>query len=205
MKPIVFLDFDGVVMTAESYASAAEDVAKLQRGPNEDTWLAKVAYHRLDPALVANVQKLCELRGADVVLSTAWRPHDVSERPKLVSALRRRGLKAKVVGQTPRLYPKPRRFGDHELPRGAEIRAWLDRWRKGWRSDDIIILDDDPDVMLAHKCSRPDGSIFYGFAEWAANQWVETSFEGGGFNDERLEYAKRNWGNFRRTTRGVAP
>lgn len=86
MKPIVFLDFDGVIMTQATYS----------RPWTEPGPVPSLAYRHMDPALVANVDALCEAIGAEVVLSTAWRPYD-GNRGEIRRALRARGLRAKVV------------------------------------------------------------------------------------------------------------
>ncbi len=176
MKPIVFLDFDGVIMTQATYS----------RPWTEPGPVPSHAYRLMDPALVANVDALCEAIGAEVVLSTAWRPYD-GNRGEIRRALRARGLRAKVVGQTPRLYLAPMRMGSRELPRGWEIRCWLDEHRPGWTPEDVWILDDDPEVVLTEPVEE-DGVTCYAESAWARARWVQSDFVDG-FDAERLAVA----------------
>jgi hypothetical protein len=158
VKPLVFLDFDGVIMTLDSYRAAQP---KLDSGASD--WLRQAAYHRMDPALVANVSTLCERVGADIVLSTSWRTSDEEGRASLESTLWDRGLsrRVQVLGQTPFL---SQRHGKLIVPtgcRGDEIEAWLNAHRPGWTRDRLVILDDDSDM------------------EPLVDRWVQCSWDGG--------------------------
>lgn len=132
MTPLVFLDFDGVIMTRASYIAAREAGSILEG----DDWTRDVAVARMDPVLVGRVSALCSRIGADVVLSTSWR-HCLGDNAPICEALRIRGLIAEVVGATPSL---PSRY------RGDEIVAWLDEHRPGWQPFDVVLLDDDGDL-----------------------------------------------------------
>lgn len=139
MKRLLFLDFDGVVMTAESYERA-------RGGTSSDT--ETLASSRLDPALVARVSTLCLGAEADIVLSTSWRGTGEDDRAALERALWSRGLdhRIAVVGQTP--HGEAQNTPGLWVPcaRGAEIESWLNEHRPGWTRDRIVILDDDSDM-----------------------------------------------------------
>jgi hypothetical protein len=130
VKRLVFLDFDGVVMTSASY----ERAGNVRHLPQREQAIA-----RLDHDLVANLSVLCERAEAAIVLSTSWRGTSDEDRAGLEGALWTRGLSTAipVVGQTPR---SPGGY------RGDEIAAWLDKHRPGWTHEDVVVLDDDSDL-----------------------------------------------------------
>lgn len=167
---VVFLDFDGVVMTAASYQSGPR-VRKPGSSDEDHAW------SRLDPELVANVSELCRAAGADIVLSTAWR--SMYNGLALERALRRRGLadEVRVIGQTPDL---TRTAGGlyRPVPRNDEVRAWLDENRPGWTARDVLVLDDEDHAWSAPLRAR----------------WVRSSFTDGGFTRDHLARALRLFG-----------
>jgi hypothetical protein len=168
VRRLVFLDFDGVIMTAASYALARPTLASLPA----DERHTRMAHERMDPALVANVSALCQRIGADVVLSTSWRGSADEDRERLEGVLWARGLSPNVpvVGQTPRLDERAPSGEWLGRRRGAEIVAWLDRHRPGWAREDVVLLDDDCDMdPLADR--------------WVECCWVE------GFDAPRLARA----------------
>lgn len=115
----VFLDIDGVLNCRASFREPGGEIAEER---------------------VARLERLVHAAGASVVLSTSWRIDPGVERT--VDLLRERGLRATVVGATPRIGGRPR---------GAEIAAWL-RTRGeasrlgmalGFAARPYVILDDD--------------------------------------------------------------
>lgn len=80
-RPLVFLDIDGVLVTARSW-----------RTPS-----------RFDGDAVAALNLLTERIGAAIVLSSTWR-----FMPRVVTILREAGVKGVIVGKTPHLYDQPR-------------------------------------------------------------------------------------------------
>lgn len=115
----VFLDIDGVLNSRASF-----------REPEGE----------LDVARIARLDHMVDAAGASIVLSSSWRIDPGLE--PTIDRLRERGLRATVVGATPRI-------GDR--PRGAEIAAWLlahgsaSRWglALGVSRQPYVILDDD--------------------------------------------------------------
>lgn len=173
MRRIVFLDFDGVIMTHASYlaAHAAGPLDRAARSFTED-----LAASRMDPELVARVSTLCIRAEADIVLSTSWRGSDLETQHALERALWRRGLdpRVRVVGQTPSL-PLVETGPSRILaprPRGEEIVRWLKDHRPGWTPGRIVVLDDA--AFIAPLQGR----------------WVETSFDRG-FTNAHLAQALR--------------
>jgi len=129
---IVFLDFDGVLNSWAFFemtkgARAEEGITDLER------WVRKV-----DPAAVAELDRICTTAGADVVVSSTWRQlHALAD---LRQILERRGFTGRIIGKTPRLPP----HGVRSCPRGLEIQEWLDATRRPVES--FVILDDDNDM-----------------------------------------------------------
>ena len=125
MKPIVFLDFDGVVETI--YWEKDKD----------GTWSYNV--HKYGKEELNNKQaigwlnELYNKQPYDVVIDSSWRYNMTEE--ELQDLLIKSGFNPdiKVIGKTPKLY----------LARGIEIQRWIDDNNfKG----KFIIIDDDSDM-----------------------------------------------------------
>lgn len=150
MRRIVFLDFDGVIMTAATYnaAAATYEAAVL---PVKPTWreIGVRAREHMDADLVANLSELCVRAEADIVLSTSWRGQTEEDRAELEAVLWERGLArtVQVLGQTPSLLGASA-SGRLAVPfgRGREIEAWLNQHRPGWERARVLILDDNNDM-----------------------------------------------------------
>lgn len=96
-KPIVFLDFDGVL--------------------NSDSWIyshSERGFDHIDPSRVTIVNGLIALTGAEVVVSSAWRI--LHTLPQLRRGLKSKGFMGQIVGVTDRRGPI----------RGAEIGRYLE-------------------------------------------------------------------------------
>ncbi len=126
---VVFLDIDGVLNSATWFREHGESVL-------DD------AGH-LDPAACVRVQRLCEVTGAEIVISSTWRL--LYPLAGLRTVLASRGLTAQILGVTP----------DLSADRGEEIQRWLDNVRSVPRTsacrpltvEGIVILDDDADML----------------------------------------------------------
>lgn len=150
-RRLVFLDFDGCIMTQRTYL-ACRELGPVPEGPGRHQ---EVAYRRMDLGAVQRVSELCVRAGADIVLSSAWRyrtkgaTFGVGANEAVHGALRQAGLDDRVrfAGATAGL---PSGY------RGDEIGHWLDRRsrRYGTPRDDerILIIDDDSDLdPLKHR------------------------------------------------------
>lgn len=114
MKPIVFLDIDGVITTM---------VTKYRTG---------------DPACVAQLNRITEVTGAAIVVSSTWRHAE-----NIKEILAGWGITSEVIGITPAL----NRWSESGIyigvERGNEIAKWLaDNPNDGC----LLILDDDSDM-----------------------------------------------------------
>lgn len=143
---IIFLDVDGVL--------------------NSDEW-GKWCYHHMDfiknggsncfdPKCVERIIKVCDLTGADIVMSSSWRLWSLGQTLKNLASKRDlRPILERLVGVTPRT---------EERHRGKEIQYFLDCCSKQYfytsygeqLSDErfkfsenpkYIIIDDDEDML----------------------------------------------------------
>jgi hypothetical protein len=139
---VVFLDFDGVIATAHTYnvwrKAAQHPGTSFPRGRHKKAFkkdaIANVPADAmlLDADCCARVQKLCDLTGAVIVISSSWR-HDFTL-DQLIAMLASKGITAPVVGATTT-------EGHH---RGQQI---LDTVTKmGLAPTDIVILEDYENV-----------------------------------------------------------
>lgn len=127
-RAVCFTDFDGVLNHHEWHR---------QRLAAQNPWPTDADL--IDPACVARLQRLCDLTGAAVVISSAWRA--IVGRRRSIAALRHHGFTADVIGGTPILEGVCRGGAVMTAPgRAQEIHAWLyvnalvDRW---------VVLDDN--------------------------------------------------------------
>lgn len=143
-KPILFLDFDGVL---NSWAFLKR--ARKAEGRNVSLW------NNLDPIAVRRLNYLVKMSRCDVVVSSTWRTmkeHDTAE--KLQDILVSFGYRHEVKGITPRLGCQAHRDLGWEKccdgHRGSEIKAYLDGLPE--KVTNIAILDDDSDMNpLLHR------------------------------------------------------
>lgn len=125
MKPIIFLDIDGVLNRNGLDYHARTGTTRHRRGayrpPGDPRWTIR-------PELVDRLNAIVQTTGAEVVITSSWR----LERSLswIRSELRAAGFVGLVVSCTSRL------TGER---RGAEIRAWLDEHAPVPR---FVILDD---------------------------------------------------------------
>jgi len=140
MQKIIFLDIDGVIATPDFVKDGM-----WQLNPNKQKLLGEI----LDKT------------GANIVLSSSWR-HETLE--KTITFMESEGFLFcnKLIGVTIRAYHYMERGIHLSIPRGVEIKQWLDTnihsnngknyKRKNLGVDyQYVILDDDSDMLLEHK------------------------------------------------------
>lgn len=137
-KPLIFLDFDGVLNTYKTWG----------KFPREDA---------IEPELVERVKRLCEETDAEIVISSAWRTiYPLNELKRLLE--KRGGLQPElVIGITP----------DWHGPfsqRGQEIGEW--RGVNGREADPYVILDDLwPGAFIGQESHHVQTMLTSGFTE----------------------------------------
>lgn len=131
-RPIVFLDCDGVINSLATFL-CRESRRKSTLGNHE----------RTDPIAVGLIERLCKQTNASIVLSSAWRTTNGTQRyclnrSRVTLANAGAGcLALRMIGVTTELPA-----GDYR--RGREIHLWrLENGHKG----PFVILDDDSDMM----------------------------------------------------------
>lgn len=133
-KPVIFLDFDGVLNSLRSTLAMG--------GCNR---------HQFDTVAVNLVARLAREADANVVVSSAWRIGSNVPELRAILSTYSASLAARVIGMT------PRGLGN----RGEEIAQWLAE-NPNDHNRSFVIIDDDSDMLesqLPHfvKTSHRDG------------------------------------------------
>jgi hypothetical protein len=136
---ILFLDIDGVLNSVK-FMKARHEAGERNVG------------HALDPTAVAQLQRVVDETGCEIVLSSTWRLiHSLSDmRGMLIAAGMRHPVP--LIDKTPCL---DRRHGSIEVNpgRGKEVQAWIDmRMFTG----PFCCIDDDTDFMPHQNLVRTD-------------------------------------------------
>lgn len=138
MSKVIFLDIDGVLNTERQHNRCVE---------------AGLAYvdnfgYAFDPVSVANLKKIVDEVGADIVISSSWKFWGLSTMQKLWT---NRELPGKLIDVTPNNVSDEMLLSVDldlmELPagKGSEIKEWLET--KGQQVTHYAILDDLPDML----------------------------------------------------------
>lgn len=138
MSKVLFLDIDGVLNTERQHDHCVE---------------AGVAYvdnfgYAFDPETVANLKKIVDETGTDIVISSSWKFWGLSTMQKLWVS---RGLPGKVIDVTPNnvsdemLLSVDLSLMDMPAGKGSEIKEWLST--SGQAVTHYAILDDMDDML----------------------------------------------------------
>lgn len=139
MRKILFLDIDGVLNTKWWYTQMDRNTPKDKYG------------YAFDPNAVANLKKILDETGSDVVISSSWKCFGLSE---LEEMWQERGLPGRVIDITPNSVSDEMlltaNLDEFEMThiRGCEIKEWLETKGKGVSSNVII---DDMDNFLPEQ------------------------------------------------------
>lgn len=142
MRKVIFLDIDGVLNTKWWYTQMDKNTPKDKYG------------YAFDPNAVANLKRIIDETGADIVISSSWKSFGFSE---LEDMWQERGLPGKLIGITPNSVSDEMLLDadlDHiELfsIRGTEIKEWL---TKNGRHVSQYAIIDDMDNMLPEQQSH---------------------------------------------------
>jgi len=136
MDKYIFLDIDGVIATPE---------------------IIKHGMWALVDSKQMLLEKILKETGANIVLSSSWRKHSLLDTKKYMDE---QGFwfSDKIVGITIRAYQYIEKGIHLSMPRGAEIKQWIDTQiksenGKNWNQKEIgidyqyVILDDDNDML----------------------------------------------------------
>lgn len=121
---VIFLDIDGVLNTRKSMVLAHQD--GICPDPNRP-WMT------MDLDAVARLQRIVDMTGAQIVISSSWRGKSLEDSQAALKALEWAGFTSMdaVIDVTPRLWSGGR---------GHEIADWLERHPT---VTNFVILDDD--------------------------------------------------------------
>ena len=139
MRRVIFLDIDGVLNTKWWYTQMDRNTPKDKYG------------YAFDPNAVANLKKILDETGADIVISSSWKCMGLSQ---LEEMWEERNLPGKIVGITPNSVSDELLLNadidNIELfhIRGTEIREWL---RKNSKRVSHYVILDDMDNMLPEQ------------------------------------------------------
>ena len=139
---VIFLDIDGVLNTKWWYTQMERNTPKDKYG------------YAFDPKAVANLKRIVEETGADLVVSSSWKCMGLSQ---IEEMWRDRSLPGKIIGITPNSVSDEMLLNADidsiELfhIRGEEIKQWLTKYGKQVSNYAII---DDMDNMLSEQQSR---------------------------------------------------
>jgi len=142
MNKVIFLDIDGVLNTKWWYTQMERNTPKDKYG------------YTFDPKAVANLKRIVEETGADLVVSSSWKCMGLSQ---IEEMWRDRSLPGKIIGITPNSVSDEMLLNADidsiELfhIRGEEIKQWLTKYGKQVSNYAII---DDMDNMLSEQQSR---------------------------------------------------
>lgn len=139
MRKVIFLDIDGVLNTGRWHAQMGGNIPRDKYG------------YTFDPNAVANLRKILDETGAEIVISSSWKSFGLFE---LEEMWQDRALPGKLIGITPNSVSDEMLLNadlDHmELfsIRGMEIKEWLTKYGK--HVSHYVIID-DMDNMLQEQ------------------------------------------------------
>lgn len=136
---IIFLDIDGVISTEKSHYALDKDACDL-------------------------LGKIIDATDAKIVISSSWRRNTVEDTKEELTTIRHSvpfpfPYADRIVGVTIRAYAYIMQGIHLSIPRGVEIKQWIDTHihsenGKNWNYKEIgvdfnyVILDDDSDMLL---------------------------------------------------------
>lgn len=101
---------------------------------------------------IQRLNRICDAHpDAKIVVSSTWRHAYRNGMEDLVALLKERGVTAEIIDHTP--------VKMSYVPRGGEIRMWIEGWREENPGQDLnfVILDDDTEGMEGLSWERYDG------------------------------------------------
>lgn len=157
-KKIIFLDIDGVLNNQLHYTSdyskeLNEEVKKLNNQNKHQEGHRVWELSNFCPRNVEILNQLIKETDAYIVVSSTWRKNrSVEELQDLFDEV---GIEGEIIGKTPVLYFNRDENVDYQpVPRGSEIKAWMDSYSKNLGKSikiKYIILDDDSDMLYSQR------------------------------------------------------
>ena len=135
---IIFLDIDGVLNHDLHYEEKSQDDRFDEVG---------LPLCNISNSSVLLLNKLTDDTGAKIVLSSSWRYGKTIN--ELKGIFRKAGITGELIGKTPALEIK--QDWRYSVPRGLEIRVWLNNYSGTDGHLSYVILDDEDDMLLYQK------------------------------------------------------
>lgn len=149
-RPVIFLDFDGVLNTEQYQTQLAIDGKS-----TTDAWGPL-----FDPRAVANLRKILDVTCAVIVISSSWRyAHRLGS---LRSMWKVRELPGEILDMIPR--------GATYISRGEDIECWLGRNGR----PDYVIIDDLDDFYPSQHDRYVETNPIIGITEADAIKAIKT-------------------------------
>lgn len=141
MKPIIFLEIDGVLTTqhgSDHWMKAMGDI------------FDKQGREFFCPKAVEALNKITNATDADIVVTSTWRNNMTLEEMQLLFDAS--GIIGNVIGFTP--------FTSHDVDRGQEIQNWMD---ENGTPKHYVIIDDECEADLAGDYFPDDRCVYSSF------------------------------------------
>ena len=148
-RPIVFLDFDGVLNTEQYQAQLA-----VNGKPTKDTWGPL-----FDPLAVENLRRILDATNAQIVISSSWRYVHSLDSLRMMWKVR------ELLGEIRDTLA----CGATYISRGEEIEYWLKRNER----PDYVIIDDLDDFSPAQRYHYVETNPIVGISEVDAQNAIE--------------------------------
>lgn len=161
-KPVLFLDIDGVLNTIAHYAmkehchldledyyqhlkklSNSQTVGRVHQSAMAAFFCPKSLYH---------LKEIIVETGCEIVISSTWRRH-ADDLQTMKDWFRSDTIKDAIIDKTPdfRMKIQDGEYSCPAIPRGLEIKAWLNKHR-GYDFRKFAVLDDDGDSYPVQRC-----------------------------------------------------
>lgn len=148
-RPVIFLDFDGVLNTERHQARLA-----VEGKPNKDAWGPL-----FDPSAVENLRLIIDNTDAAIVISSSWRyAHRLGSLRMMWEV---RELPGEIIGTIP--------CGATYISRGEDIECWLDKYGR----PDYVIIDDLDDFSPAQHDRYIETNTIVGITDADAQKAIE--------------------------------
>lgn len=148
-RPVIFLDFDGVLNTEQYHAKLVAE-GKLTK----DKWGPL-----FDPKAVANLRSIIDATDAGIVISSSWRYLYMLGSLRMMWEVR--GLPGEIVSILP--------CGTTYISRGEEIEGWLEQHGR----PDYVIIDDLDDFNQAQHTHYVETNPIVGITEQDSNKAIK--------------------------------
>ena len=161
MKKVIFLDIDGVLNTHRWSCEIIDDASEDEFGRS------------FDPKAVANLARIIEKTGAEIVISSSWKFYGVTALRKLWE---RRRLPGTILDITPNTMSDELLLNidlektDLGVCRGNEIKEWLELYEG--EEFNYVIIDDMDDMLPEQEKHFVRADMEFGISDKVAQRVI---------------------------------